>query len=133
MTNRQKQNLLQYLDYYKGIPDDIWGDKSRSATEAFQRDYQLTVDGIFGNATADRILEVIASGEHPQTQAPAADPEDAPGETGTFWDHIRYFTREEFRCTCGGRGCNGFPAEPAERLVRNADAARKHFGSPAIV
>lgn len=134
MTNRQKQNLLQYLDYYEGIPDDIWGDESRSATEAFQRDYQLTVDGIFGNATAARILEVIASGEHPQTQAPAADPEDTDSETGTFWDHIRYWSREEFRCRCGNYHtpyCNGFPVEPDETLVEMVDDIRAHFGRPA--
>lgn len=127
MTDRQKQNLLQYLGYYTGAVDGIWGDLSRQATEAFQRDYQLTVDGDFGDATAKRILEVIASGE-----APTA-PEQPEETTGTFWDEIEFFEREEFKCTCGGRGCNGFPAEPRELLVRNADAARKHFGRPARV
>ena len=71
MTNRQKQNLLQYLGYYEGRPDGIWGDLSRRATEAFQSDYlpPASVDGIFGPITETRILEVIASGEHPQTDA----------------------------------------------------------------
>lgn len=133
MTNKQKQNLLQYLGYYQGIPDDIWGDQSRSATEAFQRDYQLTVDGIFGNATAARILEVVASGEHPQPQAPADGPEDTTGETGTFWDHIRYWRREEFRCRCGNYHapyCDGFPVEPDQTLVELVDDIRAHFGRP---
>lgn len=132
MTNRQKQNLLQYLGYYEGVPDGIWGDQSRNATEAFQRDYQLTVDGIFGNATAARILEVIASGEHPQTQAPATDPEDA-AETGTFWDEIQYFKREEFRCQCKGKYCNGFPAEPQEEMVRTVDEIRRRLGVPVSI
>lgn len=39
MTNKQKQNLLQYLGYYTGIPDDIWGPMSIKATEDFQRAY----------------------------------------------------------------------------------------------
>ena len=69
MTNRQKQNLLQYLGYYEGIPDDIWGDKSRSATEAFQRDYQLTVDGIFGNRTREAVLAVQRLSGIPETGA----------------------------------------------------------------
>lgn len=51
--------------------------------------------------------------------------------TGTFWDEIEYFTRDELRCKCGGRYCNGFPAEPQEMAVRLADRARKHFGRPA--
>lgn len=53
--------------------------------------------------------------------------------TGTFWDECPNFTRAEFKCTCGGRGCNGFPAEPRERLVRNAQTARSHFGRAANV
>lgn len=142
MTIKQKQCLLAYLGYYTGEIDGLWGPKSQEATEAFQRDYQLTVDGIFGNATAARILEVIASGEHPQTQAPAADPDngtrdsanenaDANNKTGTFWDGIKYFTREEFRCPCGK--CGGFPVEPQENLVRAVDEMRRDFGSPVIV
>ena len=44
-----------------------------------------------------------------------------------------YLDRSEFKCTCGGRGCSGYPEEPSERLVRNADQTRKHFGKPCIV
>lgn len=50
--------------------------------------------------------------------------------TGTWWDTIKYFTKEEFRCRCGGRFCNGFPAEPAQLLVKAADQVREHFGAP---
>ena len=123
MTTKQKQHLLAYLGYYTDDVDGIWGDKSRQATEGFQRDFQLTVDGDFGEATEARILEVIYNRE----ERPA---EDAGGD---FWEGIEYFDRSEFKCTCGGRGCTGYPAEPAERLVRNADIARKHFGRPATV
>lgn len=31
MTAKQKQNILQYLGYYSGIPDDIWGEQSKEA------------------------------------------------------------------------------------------------------
>ena len=150
MTNRQKQNLLQYLGYYEGRPDGIWGDLSRGATEAFQRDYLPpdSVDGIFGPITEARILEVIASGEHFQTQAPAADPDNgtedstnenaaADNKTGTFWDGIKYFTREEFRCQCykqvaryGGPYCDGFPVEPDETLLLVLDEIRRRAGVP---
>jgi hypothetical protein len=54
-------------------------------------------------------------------------------DTGTFWDEIEYFTRDEFKCKCGGKYCNGFPHEPQEGMVRLADGARRHFGKPAIV
>ncbi len=123
MTTKQKQHLLAYLGYYTGTVDGIWGELSRQATEAFQRDYQLTVDGDFGDATAQRVREVIASGEAPQQAQDAI--------TGTFWDEIKYFTREEFRCPCGK--CGGFPVEPEEALVRIADKMRGDFGVPVII
>lgn len=81
MTARQKQNLLQYLGYYEAAVDGIWGDQSRQATEAFQRDYQLTVDGDFGDATARRILEVIATGEVPTAPEQPEREEDIAGAT----------------------------------------------------
>lgn len=46
----------------------------------------------------------------------------------SWWDEIEYFTREEFKCKCGGRYCNGYPAEMKEDVVRIANNARKYFG-----
>ena len=127
MTDKQKQYLLGYLGYYAGVPDGIWGRLSGEATRAFQAGYALEPDGVFGPATEKRILEVIGSGEHPSQQAQTA-PETGGGED--WWREIRYFTRAEFRCPCGR--CGGFPAEPAEILVRLADRVREHFGAPAL-
>ena len=127
MTYKQKQHLLGYLGYYAGVPDGIWGRLSREATRAFQAGYGLEQDGVFGPATEKRILEVIGSGEQPSQQAQAA-PDTGGGEE--WWREIRYFTRSEFRCPCGR--CGGFPAEPAEKLVRLADQVREHFGAPAL-
>ena len=130
MTIKQKQHLLAYLGYYTGIVDGIWGDLSRQATEAFQGAYMESVDGVFGDATAQRILEVIASGEQPQQAEDVVGTENTT-TTGTFWDEIQYFTREEFRCPCGK--CGGFPVEPREALVRTADKMRGDFGVPVII
>ena len=127
MTDKQKQHLLGYLGYYAGVPDGIWGRLSGEATRAFQAGFGLEPDGIFGPATEKRILEVIGSGEQPSQQAQTA-PETGGGEE--WWREIRYFTRAEFRCSCGR--CGGFPAEPAEKLVRLADQVREHFGAPAL-
>ena len=128
MTLKQKQALLAYLGYYDGPLDGLWGDQSRNATEAFQRDYQLTVDGVFGDATAQRIREVIASGEQPQ-QAEDAAAEDSSA-TGTFWDDIKYFSRNESGIACPCGRCGGFPVEPSEKLMRLADKVREHFNAP---
>ena len=125
MTDKQKQHLLGYLGYYAGVPDGIWGRLSGEATRAFQEGYGLEPDGIFGAETEKRILEVIASGERPVEK----EAEEAPD----WWKEIRYFTRAEFKCKCGGQYCDGYPAEMQEAVVKIADAARLHFGRPAHV
>jgi hypothetical protein len=125
MTIKQKQCLLAYLGYYQGAIDGKWGRKSLEATEAFQNDYQLTVDGIFGPATERKIREVIATGEEPKKKEPE--------KTGTFWDEIKYFSRDEkgIACPCGR--CGGFPVEPEEKLMRKADQVREYFGEKIAV
>lgn len=142
MTVKQKQHLLAFLGYYAGTVDGIWGEQSRNATARFQKDFGLTDDGEFGQATEERIRQAIGNcddlilevpatkQEEPVTDIPAGDKTEP---TEDFWEGIRYFKREEFKCTCGGRGCNGFPAEPVEQLVRNAESARVHFGAVADV
>ena len=126
MTLKQKQALLAYLGYYDGPLDGLWGEKSQRATIDFQRYYmaQEDVDGIFGAATENRILEVIATGEKPMESVKVDTVPD-------WWKDIRYFRRDEFRCPCPR--CGGFPVEPDETLVRLADQVRDHFGAPVIV
>lgn len=132
MTIKQKQCLLAYLGYYAGEIDGLWGRLSLEATERFQNAYGLGIDGIFGPNTESKIREVIASGKAPiESQDTPSTSEGS--KTGTFWDEIRYFNREEFRCKCGGKYCNGFPAEPQEKLLRVADQVREHFGNPMTV
>lgn len=117
MDNKQKQHLLAYLGYYTLEVDGIWGNGSAAATKQFQEDYGLDPDGIFGPLTEARIREVIATGEEPKN----------------IWDGIKYFKREEFKCKCGGKYCDGFPAEPKRELVALADRVREHFGNEAHV
>lgn len=124
MTLKQKQALLAYLGYYSGAIDGIWGEKSQRATIDFQLAYMDSADGIFGAATEKRILEVIASGEKPVVK----DNLTAPAG---WWKDIRYFTREEFRCTCGK--CGGFPMEPEETMVRVVDEIRHRAGVPVTI
>lgn len=125
MTVKQKQCLLCYLGYYNGKIDGIWGSLSAAATAAFQHDNELKADSVFGSLTEEKILQVITNNE---TAA-----EDNAEDDGSWWDSIEHFKRDEFKCKCGGKYCNGFPVEPQKELVQTADRVRKHFNAAAIV
>lgn len=124
MTTKQAQCLLLYLGYPVGAPDGITGSQTRQAVKLFQAAEGLTADGDPGQETQTALLAAIAAG---RMYAPTKT-ENA--ETGTFWDEIQYFRRAEFRCQCGGKYCNGFPAEPVEETVRLADESAAGLGSP---
>ena len=123
LTNKQKQHLLAYLGYYVGNIDGKWGQMSETATKAFQKDYGITADGICGKETEKALKHAVSYG------MPAKNAD----EKADFWAYIKHFKREEFACKCGGKYCNGFPAEPERKLVTVADRVREHFGKPAIV
>ena len=119
MTVKQIQHLLAYLGYYTGAVDGIWGNQSSAAATRFQQDYgSLTVDGIAGEDTQRALKQAVGRGM----------PE--PQKSDAFWDQIRYWNREEFRCRCGGKYCGGFPAEPDKTLVELVDDIRDRAGKP---
>lgn len=122
MTDVQKQCLLTFLGYDTGGVDGIWGKKSRDAVEQCQEDLNIEPDGVWGPQTETAVLEAVYTWDD-------AVAEDA--QTGTFWDDIEYFTRQEFRCTCGR--CGGFPVEPQEKLVRKVDEIRRRLGVPVAI
>lgn len=129
MTIKQRQCLLFYLGYYVGNVDGNWGSGSREACKAFQRDFfqmDSKVDGICGTETEKALKHAVSYG------MPAKKVESTSTATtnksGTFWDEIKYFKRSEFKCTCGGKYCNGFPVEPDEQLVRILDNVRAKYG-----
>ena len=139
MTAKQKQCLLTYLGYDTGGVDGLWGDKSRQATANFQLDFGgISVDGICGDQTEKALKHAVAYGiekksdstDYTNVQNNSTE-NSTNGDTGTFWDEIKYFTRAEFRCPCGR--CGGFPVEPAEYLVRLLDQVREYFGAPITI
>ena len=120
MTVLQHQCLLAALSLYPHREiDGVWGEKSRSAARTLRRRMGLG-EGEMDEDGEDAALKALKEGL----------PEEPMGK---FWDSIRYFTREEFRCRCGGQYCSGYPAEPDETLIRLADNIRSHFGKPATL
>ena len=127
MTLLQIQCLLQYLGYYTITVDGIWGPGSEQATKDFQVAEGLEVDGIPGKLTQAALLDAVANGRFKAADTTQPDSEET-GTEALWWNDIKYFTREEFRCKCGGKYCNGFPEEPQEGMVRAIDNVREHFG-----
>lgn len=161
MTKKQKQWQLWFLGYYGGKIDGIWGKQSKAATKAFQADFGLEDDGIFGAKTEEKSIEVIkgiqeavgafadglagtntvsATKEYQEEHGLTPDgiagkktrAEIAKEETN-WWDSIKYFERKEFACKCGGKYCNGYTVEIEKKLVQAADRVREHFGLPITV
>lgn len=126
MSIQQIQNLLQYLGYYTIQVDGLPGPGTTAAVKAFQTDNGLDADGIPGQLTQKALVDAVTKGRF----KPSDRPQEGQGED--FWADIKYFTREEFRCKCGGKYCNGFPAEPQEGMVRALDTVRAHFGKAII-
>lgn len=120
MTNKQKQCLLCYLGYYVGSIDGIWGSGSREAAKRFRADYGLSASTSIDAAGEKMLLAAVAGTAKPQQKADE-------------WAGIKYFRKEEFACKCGGKYCNGYPAEINMDMVRAADAVRERLGVPLRV
>lgn len=135
MSVRDLQCLLTVLkrsngtSYYTGDVDDIYGKLSRKAIEDFQRDFGLAVTGEVDEDTGMAMRHAVAFG------MPERDVTDTNvgNKPASFWDEIEFFDREEFRCQCGGKYCNGFPVEPQEQMVRTVDEIRRRLGVPVSI
>lgn len=131
MTIRQTQCLLEYLGYDPGPIDGLDGANTRDAVKAFQRAEGLGVDGIAGEQTQAALKDAVWQDRFAKDNTVPSSGQP-PDKTGTFWDSIKYFTRDEpyIACPCGR--CGGFPVEPAEKLMRLADAVREDAGKPMV-
>lgn len=124
MTNKQQQCLLTYLGYDPGGIDGIDGPRTQAALDSFRADYGVGAEGLVG-----AVAGTVAKLEKPDSSMEPS--QESKPETGTFWDSIRHFNREEFRCPCGK--CGGFPVEPQKELVLTMDDMCEAFGSAVIV
>ena len=131
MTIKRIQQLLAYLGYEPGAVDGVDGKNTQAAVRRFQTQEYLTVDGIAGEQTQIRLKDAVWQDRFAKDNTVPSSGQP-PDKTGTFWDGIKYFTRDEpyIACPCGR--CGGFPVEPAEKLMRLADAVREAAGKPMV-
>lgn len=115
------------------VDDGLAGPKTMAALKIYQEAKGLPQTGWVDETTWwDLLMEEVPEADQPVPESgTGAEDKNVSGSTGTFWDEIQYFTRQELRCKCNNRYCNGFPAESQELLVRLAERARRHFGAPA--
>lgn len=139
MTTEQKQHLLAYLGLYKADIDGSYGPATKQATLDFQNARDIKpADGLFGPVVEKDILKVIGSGiksiivKAPVTNTTTTTTINTSKNTGVFAG-IKYFIFEEFKCKCGGRYCNGKPAEMSSTLLKVADRMREYFNAPVTV
>lgn len=119
MTIKQQQLLLAYLGFDPGEIDGVDGRNTDKARKAFEGTYGVS-------ATEGNLIAAVCG-----ALGKVEKPPDTAKPTGTFWDEIQHFTREEFRCPCGK--CGGFPVEPREEIVRICEETREHFGKPMTI
>lgn len=120
MTDKQRQCLLAYLGYYVGNIDGKFGQLSKVACKAFQKDFGgIAVDGVCGTETDKALKHAVAYGM-PKKEVKT-----------DFWDEVQHFKRSEFKCKCGK--CGGFPVEPDKKLVELLEKIRGHFKAPVTI
>lgn len=122
MNATQRQNLLQYLGYYEGKIDGVFGAKSGEAARQFQKDNGISSTGICDEKTDELLKTAVFNGKF--------KPSASSSSSGSYT--AKYFRREEFACRCG-RHCNGYPVEPDAELLEVLDEIRETVGLPVYV
>ena len=97
--------------------DGIMGDLTIRAIENFQKERGLTVDGVVGLNTAIELW-----GKELITPVKVMD-----------WSIYPNFTKEEFKCQCGGRYCDGYPDGVDSALVDMLQKIRDKYNKPVIL
>lgn len=132
------KNVQSFLNNKVGTRynvDGLAGNNTKSAVMTYQGHNGLVSTGVINSVTLSHMksngLNINAK-PNPSVPCPPNAQLSKPS-TGDWWDGIKYFTKSEFKCKCGGRYCNGYPAELRRDMVEIADGMREHFGRPARV
>lgn len=100
--------------------DGIIGTATISAIKSFQKKKGLTQDGIAGANTIKALGGSSASSSSSSSSL-------------INWNSVKYFKKSEFKCQCGGKYCNGYPADISPKLIDILEKLRTYFGKPITI
>ena len=144
MNIKQTQCLLTYLGYSPGDIDGVDGVKTRNAVKAFQRQEELTVDGITGTGTQGKLLEAVANGRVYKPAATSGTQPHPPADAAQYLQndgcyHIprgvdvqltKNFRAKEIHCQ--GVGCCNVSVI-SKRIMDLAQEIRDDLGEPLSI
>lgn len=111
----QIQEALAKAGYSPGSLDNLAGPQTQAAIKAFQTDHSLEADGMVGPLTHEALFQ---------------NTNPVPAQEDQLTSH---FNRQEFKCCCEGRYCDGFPNEMNSDLLIKLEALRQTLNTPIIV
>ena len=154
LTITQRQSNLKFLGYYNGIVDGIELNLTKNAYILFQKDYNLTVDGIYGFVTDDKLTSIIKEIQSKLGTTPDGvvgpntilkckeyqlyhdlTPDGICGtktikklySSNLSWDNIMHFKKSEMNCPCCGMNNTDL------NLMLILEKIREHFGNKPII
>lgn len=115
-TNNKLVSRVKTLQGIVGVSQDgVIGDKTISAIKRKQKSWGLTQDGIAGKKFWAKVNQKSTT----------------PGASGGSSVH---FAKSEFKCKCGGKYCNGYPAGTTNaKLLAILEKIRAHYGRPVTI
>lgn len=147
------KSAVKSYQKFKGLTQDgIYGSKTDSAlikdiknlqTLLNKQGNKLSVDGIIGTATISAInsfqkkkgltVDGIAGANTIKALGGSAISSSSSSSSLINWNSVKYFKKSEFKCQCGGKYCNGYPADISPKLIDILEKLRTYFGKPITI
>ena len=121
-TNARLAAQIKKLQQIVGTTQDgIVGSKTIAGIKAKQKTWGITQDGIAGT-------NFWAKANSGSGSSSSSSSSSAPGDSSA------HFAKSEFKCTCGGKYCNGYPAgNTSQKLLNILENLRAYYGKSITI
>ena len=131
-TDAKLKEVVKSLQKKLGVTEDgKIGDKTITAIKAVQKKYGLVEDGIAGAKTFAALngqIKVPTKTTSKKTSTTKAETKEEKKEKM----YSEHFARSEFKCKCGGKYCDGYPAEMNKKLINILEELREYYGGKPV-